>query len=441
MISTYITTDNATSIKYNNLYSINGTIYFLSVGYVDLPYIKKFTISYDWRPEIITFDSEKKLITYIQTLQNIEVIDLSVLADNLWYGNIGHGLFDVLYPIYLALLKFGYVDEPFTFLSIEWWWRENMMYDTIKAFTKQDLLEYPNLDKNKVYHFKTLVVGTDPTGNRVQNKEVFIYGKQWDGLHQFKKRIFDVHNITIDKPINNIPKVIIINNKRFNEEDLRVIHTVIEQMSNLCDIKFVDWYNDYKDSGNPTFVNQMIDFQEVDIQVTAPGTAMMYVPLMKKGAVNINVGFIEHTQTNDVRGNLKILEYKYEDHLIPAYMEQPICAGTYYVTSLYYDRYKYNNLEVQPLIDIIYQAIDIVKSGQLIEGNVAKDGEVFREYCRRATDSDQLCSFLSYSSLQVEFFVNEHPYAMLPSTDIELLRSIKNEFNYDRSYEIHSLKI
>lgn len=435
MISSYRTLDNNTSVEYKNLYCIHGVIYFLTVDHVELPWVKKFTISYDWRPEIMKFSSEQQIIDYVQSLRNVETIELSALADNLWYGNVGHGLFDVLYPIYLSMLKFGYVDEPFTFLSTDWSYRENMMYDTIKAFTKQELLEYPNL--NKTYHFKTLIAGTDGAGNRVQNKEVFIYGKQWDGLQQFKRRIFEVHNITVDKPINEIPKVIIINNKRFSTKDIEVINTVIQLMSTACDIKFVDWYHHYRKSGNPKFLDQMKDFQDVDIQVTAPGTGMMYVPLMKKGAVNVNLGFIEHTQTNGVRGNLKILESKHADHLVPAYMEQPICAGTYYVTSLYYDRYKHNDLEVEPLINIINEAIAVVKNRQIVEGNVPLDGQVFREYCKRATDADELCSFLSWASLHVEFFVNEHPYAMLPSTDIELLRKIKDELNYDRRYEIH----
>ena len=436
MISSYITIDNDTSIEYKNLYSINGIIYFLTSSDLDLLYVKKFTISYGWKPAIMKFDSDEQITHYVQNLGNIESIYLSVLSDNLWYGNIGHGLFDVLYPIYLSMLKFGYVDEPFTFLSTEWSWRENMMYDTIKKFAKQELLEYPNLDKNKVYHFKKLVAGTDLAGNRVQNKDVFMYGKKWNGLQKFKERIFNVHNLALDKPTNDTPKVIVINNKRFNEQDLQVILEVIKRMGQVCDIKFIDWYHDYRKQGNPKFIDQMQDFQDVDIQVTAPGTGMMYVPLMKRGAVNINVGFIEHTQTNVVRSNLKILESKHEDHLVPSYMEQPICAGTYYVTSLYYDRYKYNNLEVNPLIDIINDAIMIIKNKQIIEGNVPIDGKVFREYCKRATDGDELCSFLTNSSLHVELFVNEHPYAILPSTDINLLRQIKDELGYDRRYEI-----
>lgn len=434
MISSYKIIDNNTSIEYKNLYSINGIIYFLTTEDVDLPFVKKFTISYDWRPQVMKFNSQKELEDYVKSLNNIEEINLSVLADNLWYGNVGHGLFDVLYPIYLSLLKFGYVNEPFVFLSSDWSWRENMMYYVIKKFTKQDLLEYTNLDKT--YHFKTLVAGTDLAGNRVVNKEMFIYGKQWDGLQKFKKRLLEVNNITLDKPINiNRPKIIIINNKRFNSRDIEIINSVIKNMSN-CDIKFVDWYHDYKQFGNDAFKKQMEDFQDVDIQITAPGTAMMYTPLLKKGAVNINIGYIEHTQTNGVRGNLKI-NCNHDDHLIPAYMEQPICAGTYYVTSLYYDRYKNNNLEVEPLIAIINEAINILKNKQLIEGNVAIDAQIFREYCKQAANADFTCADLTWKSLQIEFFVNEHPHALSSSVDIELLRSIKKKFNYDRTYEIH----
>lgn len=437
MISSYKLTEDSASIEYKNLYSINGIIYFLTTEDVDLPSVKKFTISYDWKPAILKFKSEDDLLVYLNNLENIHSINLSVLADNLWYGNVGHGLFDVLYPIYLSLLKFGYKDEPFTFLSLDWSWRENMMYYVIKDFTKQDLIEYNSLDKDKVYHFKTLVAGTDLAGNRVVNKDMLIYGEQWDGLYNFKKRIFEINNITVDKEVNiDFPKIIIVNNKRFTDRDLNVINNVINRLSSICDIKFIDWYHDYKQFDKLAFVKQMEDFQNVDIQVTSPGTAMMYTPFLKKGAVNINLGYIEHTQTNGVRLNLKIKDTSKDDYLVPAYMEQSVCAGTYYITSLYYDRYKYNNLEIEPLINIIEQAIKILRAKKINKGNLNIDAQVFKEYCKIAKDSDAICSHLTSSSLQIEFFVNEHPHALLPSTDIELLRSIKDAMNYDRGYEI-----
>ena len=312
------------------------------------------------------------------------------------------------------------------------------MYDVIKKFTKGEMLEYPNIDANKVFKFNKLISGTDLAGNRVVNEDVFIYGKKWDGLHNFKKRLFNVFDIKLDAPINiNKPKVIIINNKRFNDTDVSVIKEVVDKLSNICDIKFVDWYFDYGSISHDSFRKQMEDFKDVDIQVTAPGTAMMYVPLLKKGAVNVNLGYIEHTQTNGIRSNLKIKESKHHDHLIPAYMEQPICAGTYYVTSLYYDRYKYNELKVDQLVEIINKAVQVLKDGEITEGNAAIDAQVFREYCKRAKDANEICTHLTNLSLQVEFFVNLHPYALLPSTDKSLLELIKNELNYDRNYEIN----
>lgn len=438
MISSYKITEDKASIEYTNLYAINGVIYFLSVGDINLPHVKKFTTMYDWRPEVIKFNSETDLNSYVESLELVNQYDLSVLSDNLWYGNVGHGLFDVLYPIYLSLIKFGYSDHPFNFISIDWSWRDNFMYDVIKKFTKGELLEYTKLDANKVCKFNKLIAGTDLAGNRVVNQDVFIYGKKWDGLHNFKKRLFEVFDIKLDAPVNiDKPKVIIINNKRFNDKDVAVIKDAVDRLSGICDIRFVDWYFDYGSISHESFKKQMEDFKDVDIQVTAPGTAMMYVPLLKKGAVNINLGYIEHTQTNGVRGNLKIKESKHPDHLIPAYMEQPICAGTYYVTSLYYDRYKYNELEVDQLVEIINKAVEVLKEGKITEGNAAIDAQVFREYCKRAKDAYDICTHLTYLSLQVEFFVNLHPYALLPTTDMELLKLIKNELNYDRNYEIN----
>lgn len=438
MISSYKITEDRASVEYTNLYAINGVLYFLSVDDVDLPHVKKFTISYDWRPEVMKFNSEADLNLYVNSLKEVNEYSLSVLSDNLWYGNVGHGLFDVLYPIYLSLLKFGYSDESFNFLSVDWSWRDNFMYDVIKKFTKGDLIEYNKLDVTKVYKFNKLIAGTDLAGNRVVNKDVFIYGKKWDGLYNFKKRLFDVFDIKLDLPVKiDKPKVIIINNKRFNDKDVSVIKDAVNKLSGVCDIKFLNWQFDYGSHSHESFKKQMEDFKDVDIQVTAPGTAMMYVPLLKKGAVNINLGYIEHTQTNGVRGNLKIKESKHTDHLIPAYMEQPICAGTYYVTSLYYDRYKYNELEIEPLIEIINNAIAVLKKGEITEGNVGIDAQVFREYCKRSKDGDEICTHLTNLSLQVEFFVNHHPLALLPSSDMELLKLIKNELNYDRSYEIN----
>jgi len=75
MISSYITTDNDNSIKYENLYSIKGVIYYLTLEDIKLPCVKKFTNAYDWVPTLMKFENEEELNAYIKSLE-IEYIQL-----------------------------------------------------------------------------------------------------------------------------------------------------------------------------------------------------------------------------------------------------------------------------------------------------------------------------------------------------------------------------
>lgn len=421
------------SIEYKNLYAINGVIYYLTTEDVNLPYVNKFTNVYGWRPQVKVFNSDLELEIYINSFNNVSSVKLSVLSDVLWYGNVAHALFDGLYPIYLALIKFGYHDDTFSFLAGEWVSKDTFGYKVIKLFTKGgDLLEYPNLDKNKVYHFETLVAGTGSAGNRVVNQDCKLYGEKWDGMGIFKKRILEVCNKTANKPLNEIPKIIIVNNKRYSDYELLVINKVIEHFSNSYNIKFVDWGTGY----NKSFENQMEEIQDVDIHITGPGTGMLYMPFLKKGAVNVNVGCIEHTQTNGARPNIKINESNAPDHIFPSYLEQAVCNGSDGISSIYYNRYTYNNLEEEPLIEIINRAIAIVKNKGILNNNLNIDALVFKEYCKRVDNSHVICNHLTDLALQIEFFVNEHPYALHPATDIQILRQVKDELHYNRNYEI-----
>jgi hypothetical protein len=432
--SSYKTIDDLknTSIEYKNLYSINGIIYYLTTEKVDLPFVNKFTNVYGWKPQVKFFNSDLELRSYVENFDSISSIKLSVLSDVLWYGNPAHALFDGLYPIYLALIKFGHKDSPFSFLAGEWVSKDAFGYKIIKLFCNGgDLLEYPNLDKNKVYHFETLVAGTGTTGNRVVNKDCKLYGETWDGMSIFKKRVLEICNRTPNKPINETLKIVVVNNKRYNNYELGVINKVIKYFSNVYNIKFIDWGKGYN-----SFQNQMTEIEDVDIHVTGPGTGMLYMPFLKRGAVNINLGCIEHTQTNGARPNIKIKESKAVDHIFPSYLEQAVCNGSDGISTIYYDRYTYNNIEEGPLVEIINRAVNIIKNKTILENNLNIDALIFKEYCKRVDNSDIICNHLTDLALQIEFFVNEHPYALHPTTNLELLRQIKDEFGYNRTYEI-----
>ena len=428
-----IDTQDQLSVEYKNLYSIEGVIYYFSLKSENLPLVNKFTDSYKWAPIVKVFNNEEEIESYLFKFQNKQEIELSTLGDNLWYGNIGHALWDGLYPLYLALIKFGYVDNLFTLLSSDWDNKQTMSYDIITKFSGNHLMEYNHLDKEKIIYFKTLVAGTGITGNRVMNKEYTLYGeKEYGALSMFKKRLLKAYYINIDKPINKKLKAIIIRNKRFNDYELSVIEQIVNIYKNKLDIKFIDWYHDYK-----SFEEQLKELEDVDIHITGPGTGMMYMPFLKKGAVNINLGYIEHTQTNTSRPNLFIKDSTAIDHILPGWMEQSVCAAANYVNTLYYDRFTYNTLEVLEMVSIINKAINIVEEGIILNNNYNIDALVFKEYCKRVNNADDVVRHLTGIAFFIELFVNEHPDAV-PSNliNIELLRKIKDEFGYNRNYEI-----
>jgi hypothetical protein len=123
-------------------------------------------------------------------------------------------------------------------------------------------------------------------------------------------------------------------------------------------------------------------------------------------------------------------------HLLNSkWKEQSVCAAANYVNTIYYDRFTYNNIEFDPLVNLINRAISIVGTTQNNNWNI--DALIFKEYCKRCNNPREVCDYLTGIAFFIELFVNEHPQAT-PSNiiDIKLLRQIKIEFNYNRKYEI-----
>jgi hypothetical protein len=433
-ISTFETIDDKDniSIKYTNLYAINGIITYVTTDKnIDLPYVNKWTNTYYWSPDIKFFETKQEIENLCQ---NAKVVELALLGDNLWYGNVGHALFDGLYPVYLAAVKFGYKDEPFLYMADNWTNPLVTANEAVIRFSKySEIWSYPKLDKNTVIHFKTLISGTGQTGNRVINKDYILYGSKYNGLEAFKQRMMLTCGAIPNKPLNHPINAIIINNKRYTDKERQVINQVIEHynLREHVNIKLIDW-PDYK-----SFSQQMKLLQDIDIHISGPGTGMLYMPFLKNGAVNINLGYIEHTQTNTARPNIKILNSKKEDYLVPGWMEQSVCAAVKNVSTLYYDRFNYNLLEYISLIEIIEKAIQLVKNKEVLDNKHNIDAQVFIEYCKRVQNAEQVCNYLTDIAFFIELFVNEHPQAVPENiVDINLLRKIKDEFNMNRSYEI-----
>jgi hypothetical protein len=416
---------------YENIYIIDGIIFYFTTDpsiVQTLPYVKKWTSEYDWRPIIRIISSADEIRTIIAQRTRTETIELAAYGDIIWAHNIGHALFDGLYPLYTALVKFGYKDSPFTvFTNIT---VEERTKDIVNNFSGNPVYNYNNVDKTRVYHIKKLISGTGETGNRVITQQYTLYGeKEYNALTYFKERMYKTYNLTVDKPLGKPLKAIIVDNKRYSPKEKNAMKELIEKHTDTeVDIKYIFWQS-YK-----TFAEQLKEIGDTDIHITGPGTGMMYMPFLKKGAVNINLGYIERTETNYDRPNLRIAGTK-TDYILPAYLEQSVCAGANYVRTIYYDRYNVNDIETHQLTLLIHTAKTIV--GTCVENNLNTDALIFKEYCKRSKNAIETCRYLTGIAYMIELFIHEHPEAVKPSfVDIELLRQIKREFNYGTKYDI-----
>jgi hypothetical protein len=424
-------TPDQRSIKYQNLFVIDGVLTYLTTNHaLELPYVSKWTNSYYWKPAIKTFSTQKDIDEYI-TSMGFQTIALGLLGDVEWYGNIAHALFDGIYPSYLALVKFGKWSESFVALVGDMSNKKTLAYEVLKTFSGNEVLEYQKFTPDTKLHFKEVVAGTGKTGNRIMNEEYTLYGKKYNGMELFRRRMLERHHVSINLPLRYPINIGIIDNKRYNKHEREQLNQVFEFYQGLhgCNVKMIDW------AKYPTFESQMAEIADLDIQVSGPGTGMLYMPFMKKGAVSINLGYMEHSQTNDSRPNIKIADCPYDDFIFPGYMEQSVCASVENVSTLFYDRSTHNDIEFLPLVVLIDEAIALVMSEKILECRHNVDAMVFKEYCRRSGHGQAIAEYLTNKAFFIELFVHEHPFAIAPFTNLELLRQIKDEMRLDRRYE------
>lgn len=385
----------------------------------DIPPIHKFPIGYS----LLQIESIPTIPDQID-----KSIECACLGDNPWYGNIAHAIFDGFYPMFLSMVKFGENHKDFVYITHSWSNRETMSTEVINTFSGNELLNISDITDEYVF-CRTLFSGAgdkqSKAGNCVINQKYKCYGQEeYNGFSLFKNRMLSKFNVTPNKPINKRLKVIIIHNRRFCEVELKVLHKLVNTFEDRFDIKFINW-RDY-----PSFAKQMEEYQDVDIQITGPGTGMLYAPFLKDGAVNINLGHIDSTEK---RANIPI-EGATKNHIFPAFMEQPICASADYINTIFYDRYNSNILDHELLSKLLLDASYLVGSKQSC--NLSKDALVFKEYLNRCDHADQISQHLTNLSLFAEFLVNEHPVATPSYINLDLLRNIKKELGYGNKYSI-----
>lgn len=431
MISSYELSNDTLSIKYNNIFLKQGIFYYLTTNQTSLPLVNKWKHTYSWHPVVKVFESETDILQFIESPYS--TIDFALYGDILWYGNIGHALYDDLYPLYVALLRFGLDNQDFVLVAQEHLNKLTLFHEVLLRFAKYDAI---NLYDHPPTLIKTLVAGNGNVGSTAISKDYTIGGREYDGLRKFRNRIYESFSVNQEFTRDKI-RISIIDNKRYSPQERLVLKQIVDHFStNYSDviIDYVDW------SKFPNFEEQLKKIREIDIHVSGPGTGMMYAPFLRDGAANINLGYMEHSQTNGSRPNIYINDCVVQDFIFPGWMEQGVCNGMgNYVSTLYYDRYTHPEIEFDSLKKNVYDAIELVRTNTIQSDNLHLDAKIFVEYCKRCKNPDEVCRFLADKAFFVELLICEHPYAVNNNIiDIDLLRYIKREMNYNFKYDYPS---
>ncbi|CAF4851693.1 unnamed protein product [Rotaria sp. Silwood1] len=427
------------SCLYKNLYYTNRGFWALSLkeSNLSLPGVRLEALATtDFRPNHRVFDTYDELRKFVRfTIDPMVISGLTLHFNQRWHKNIGHALFDGLYPAYVALIRFTPKHlQPFRVLV----GLDNVncgscfSEDVYSRFAGGGLIKTNIIDSimpNRWFVFEELVMGSGMMCQRcIQSNYQLAGGIELNGSQLFRDRMYRQHGIipvdvrrkhsaenrNIARPLH----AYIIDNKRFTIEEREEIRTAMNEINNYTDEhinKSIDdikklpyplirvFYINYRyieakpnvsfnlkstpiDSRSATyelidnnFIAQLRILRDMDIHVTGPGTGQMYQTFLSDGSININLGGL-----NPYKKETTPIAY-------PSFLEQYVTAGTPYIKGLYYPINKRRNgIKKIELVKLIKQAAQLIMQGFSIPvnptDNLAPDGQVFVEQCKYDKD-------------------------------------------------------
>ncbi|CAF3815126.1 unnamed protein product [Rotaria sp. Silwood1] len=382
-------------------------------------------------PSIRQFDSYSELEKFIRDSADPIVIPGVTLSFGFgWLGNIGHTLFDGLYPAYVALIRFPPRHlQPFRLLASIDECATCRDEDILNRFSGLGIMKHyvlNDMSNGSWFVFDEFVMGGGMMCQRCTQPNLQLPGGvELDGSRLFRDRMYLQHGIipparrykssTEGRNRHDVLVAYVIDNKRYTENDRKEINAAIEEINNytiahhnrsIADINKLDWplvkvsYIDYGsaesrkrkssrftatpiDTRSPTyelietyFTAQLRLLRTMDIQITGPGTGSMYQSFVPDGSVVINAGGLIPLRAED-----RNITYT-------SFMEQYMASGAPYLKALYYpinDRPK--GIKRQQLVKLIREAAKLIMNGFSMpvnpRDNLAPDGQLFVELCEK----------------------------------------------------------
>jgi len=447
------------SCLYRNLYFVNETFMILTVNDTEWPSF------YDVRTNAFAFSSTKPkkhefknyvdLENFVRQIARPKIIpSLTVFFGQYWHYNIGHALFDGLYPAFVALIRFAPRHlQPFRILGDLAECKNCWSEDVYRRFAGLGLIKFnifKKMSRNQWFLFDELVMGSGTLCQRCTQPNFQLYGGiALNGSRLFRDRMYRQHglipSIVQHRSRNRTLNALIIHNKRFTKTDTKAIEEAMKEINQskfpLINVTYIYYDRIEAQTSNVTSLPEFIDnnfiaqlklIQQMDIHISGPGTGQMYQTFLSDGAVHINIG--------GLRGD-KNASYT-------SYMEQYVTSGTPYIKGLYYPmNERAKGIEKTEVIRLIQQAAQMIINGFDLPvdpyENLAVDGKLFIEMCQR---DREFCSMVTTRTsnfpficvhLWLEDFVHEYRQWSIDGYR-EKGKTIKCSFNHTLLRELRN---
>lgn len=422
------------SCLFTNLYYTKKTFWILTMKHTRISFppvcIGAFSV-FEFSPERRAFVSYEDLETFVHNqVHPIVVSNLTVYFEQPWLENIGHALFDGLYPAYVALIRFAprhlhpfrlLVNAPNT--RYQDCWSEDV-YSRFSGLGSIGLADLEALSSNKWFVFQELLMGSGKMCQRCLQPNLQLPGGvELNASRLFRDRMYEKHGLQLPTARGNhsaeqrnprIPlSVLVIDNKRFSVQDKREIHAAIDEINGdtrmrknimawnetdsnrpLIQITYLDFRLLVSDTGSDKrqFIRHLQFLSTTDIHVTGPGTGQMYQTFLADGAVHINLGGIKLGSVKNISMNFT------------SFMEQYMTAGTPYIKGLYYPiNSRPLGVKKGEVIKLVLEATQLIMQGFSLpvdpRENLAPDGQLFIDMC--SLDS-QFCTSVTERSVDSE---------------------------------------
>ena len=294
-----------------------------------------------WQPDIKVFDNTTEIQRYLDSKSSFRYSGLHLFFEPYAPVNVGHALFDGLYPAFVLLLKFGLSNHAFTpVINCEVKADNTNNIDIIKVFSGQKsselllhsyLIEQSQLYTNNIYSFDDILFGVGGVGDSIPSRDGGVGGEEYNAMQLFRNRMYIQYNYSHYNLQRSITTkhldILFIHNKRYSHSDIKIIQKAILLLNKEhthVTASYIDWAHIC--STNTTlqsnFSSHLQRLYTADIVVSSVGTGLIYVPFLRDRSVFINLG---HIWCSDGR-------------LFPSFMEQALSVGAVpYIYTLHGD--------------------------------------------------------------------------------------------------------